>query len=193
MDAKSRDQSHKDTLTHAKVINWNDLNYPVCLKVIHYEPSELSGRVRVLSERCRFAWLLTIFFYILNTTSNVIQLWQLDVKPRRLLEGLLHFLIFVPITLMVFYRGYRSVAFDNTMLKGYLLQELPLTLFYGFCLKYDVLCYNGFDRFLAVKEISGWAVQSYFILAEEFFLLLVIIVRIRCMTNAISWRSRDAY
>ena len=193
MDAKSREQSHKDTLAHAKEIKWGDLNYPPCLKVIHYDPTELSGRVKLLSERCRSAWLLTIFFYLLNTASNSIQLWKLDVKPRRVLEGLLHMLIVIPITLMLFYRGYRSVAFDNTMLKSYLLQELPLILFFCFCLKYDVLCYNGFDRFLAVKDVSGWDIQSYIILAEEFFLLVMIIVRIRCMCFAISWRSRDAY
>ena len=50
MDAQSREQSHKDTIAHSKKINWEVNNFPPCLKIVHYDLSELSGKVRTFSQ-----------------------------------------------------------------------------------------------------------------------------------------------
>ena len=49
MDAKTREESHRDTLVHANKIKWELMNFPPGLRIVHYDLSELSGTVRHFS------------------------------------------------------------------------------------------------------------------------------------------------
>ena len=108
------------------------------------------------------------------------------------MESVLHAFIMIPICFMIFYRGYRAVAFDNTMFKTYLYTELPITLFYCFHMKYETLCYNGldkvWDKFSQPKTLSFWL-----IIVDNVFLALSIWMRLSCILMAIQWRTRDTY
>lgn len=144
------------------------------------------------TQRCLSAWYILCVFYLLNITSNTMQFVQDGETFVRILDSVLHSFILLPITFMVFYRGYRSVSYDNTMFKVYLYSELPILAFYCYHLKYQSLCYNGFDRLMVKYNQQKW-ITFGFIIAETFVLFLSIWQRFACVLMAINWRTRDTY
>lgn len=52
MDAKSREQSHRDTIALSNKIDWNNLNYPPLFRVVHYDSNELEGKIKTFSGVC---------------------------------------------------------------------------------------------------------------------------------------------
>ena len=98
----------------------------------------------------------------------------------------------VLICFMVFYRGYRSVAWDNTMFKQYLGCEIALTLFFCFNFKYETSSYNGLDRMLNLWR-AGNTKTVFFVIFEQAFLGLSIFMRLSCMYVALNWRVKDTY
>ena len=115
-----------------------------------------------------------------------------DTKEVKLLESLLHTMIMSMITFMVFYRGYRAVAFDNTMFKMYVYTELPVIIFYCYHFKYNSLCYNGLDLLVARAKQTATP-TLYLVIAENSLLLVVLWLRISCLITATAWRTRDTY
>ena len=115
-----------------------------------------------------------------------------DTTEVKLLVSILHMLVMSMIAFMVFYRGYRAVAFDNTMFKLYVYTELPVVLFYCYHFKYNSLCYNGLDL-LVTRAKQTVTATLYLIIAENSLLLIILWLRISCLITATAWRTRDTY
>lgn len=49
MEAENRFESHLDTIKTSDIINWEELNYPPYIKLIHYKPIELEGKIKKFS------------------------------------------------------------------------------------------------------------------------------------------------
>ena len=145
-----------------------------------------------ITQRCLNAFYFLVLFYILNIFSNTIQFIIDGDTYSRVLDSVLHSIILLPVTFMIFYRGYRSVAYDNTMFKVYLYSELPILVFYCYHLKYQSLCYNGIDRLVDKFNEQKW-MSFKFILAENLVLFCTIWLRFATTIQAINWRTRDTY
>lgn len=59
-----------------KKVDWNDFNYPVCLKVFHYTPEETPEVLRRTVSLLRVNHLLIIVACLLNFITNIVDTAQ---------------------------------------------------------------------------------------------------------------------
>mmetsp|Transcript_50109 Transcript_50109/g.92480 ORF Transcript_50109/g.92480 Transcript_50109/m.92480 type:complete len:218 (-) Transcript_50109:87-740(-) len=101
--AGSRGPGHSD-------INWHDFNYPPLLQLIHYDleelPSHLCGIVR-LQNAC---FVVTTVLCVVGVISTLIIMMITDADWKWLFQSLLHLVILPPVSLAIFYAGYRGLV-----------------------------------------------------------------------------------
>ncbi len=60
----------------AKKINWQDYNYPICLKIFHYDPEETPQHLRRKVGLLRLNHILIILSLIWNFINNIVDAAQ---------------------------------------------------------------------------------------------------------------------
>ena len=109
-------------------INWSAKNFPPGINIISYDLTELNGRIRIFCRKAWWACFSTALYFILNLVSSLCQFAHPHSSVWRLI-----FCLFINPSIMClsfynFYTGYRAVAYDNGLLKLFLVQEIPLSL-----------------------------------------------------------------
>lgn len=56
----------------SKKINWEDYNYPICLKIFHYDPTETPEHLRRKVAMLRINHMLIIIALLWNFISNIV-------------------------------------------------------------------------------------------------------------------------
>ena len=168
-------------------INWARLNFPPGLNQIHYNYNEQSGRIKKFSQKCYLAWFQMLLFFIFNFTSNLIQCCIGEAPIERLLQSILHSMIFIQLGFYVFYKGYRTVAYNFHYEKLYVKFELVLVFFYLYILTYDVICYNGLQRIILFIEGSKSITVLVIMIIEWLFQVSSQVMRIICLQSIKSW------
>jgi hypothetical protein len=100
-------------------IDWSDFNFPPLIRVIHFRLDELPPPYKGI---VRFFFIST--FIILpallafNILSNIIQAFY-SLPALRILFSILFTIIILPISVLLFYKGYRGVAAEKSGLLWY--------------------------------------------------------------------------
>lgn len=87
----------------------------------------------------------------------------------------------------VFYKGYRTVAYNFFFKASYVRMEIGFTVFFAYVLIYDVVCYDGLQRIVGFVEKGGlgWVVVG---MGVEWGVLGVSVgLRLGCIGSVLGW------
>eukprot|EP00400_MALV-I_sp_L67-5_P000372 gene372-57_t len=97
-------------------INWTDYNYPPCVNIIHYDKSELPSEITWLVRLQNLVFLGTAAVCTLNIVDTFIIIAAYPIKNGGLhvLYTFLNFILLNSLAFWIFYKGYSSVACQDT-------------------------------------------------------------------------------
>lgn len=160
-------------------IDWEDYNYPPGLKIIHFKPSELEDKQKIIVAHCMHAAFLGIpIFFVFNLIINVMGIF-IKIQGAgfyNVLYSIFHFLIGVPIAMGVFSKGYRSLAGISDERTWYKFGEGFMIIFVSLAFFFEMLCYHGLRDVLRMKNENG--VIFIFGIIEEVILLIEFAARL---------------
>jgi len=89
-------------------IQWENYNYPPCMKLIHYDLDEIEEPTRTYVQRLNISLVLTFFGCLLNLINNIV--WCImGIGGPRVVYSFFNILLFPPLGLYAFYKGFRSL------------------------------------------------------------------------------------
>ena len=142
--------------SNANAIKWDDFNYPPVLRIIHYSSEELPDPAKGLSKRIHASFLILVLTLLINLVNCIVQVAQ-GAEGIMIFYSVLNILIFTPLGMFTFYRGYRGLASDIYLLKFYKLVQGVLVILF---IIFSIIAAGAFNGWLRVKNRFG---------AEEYF------------------------
>ena len=146
---KNKDKSNEDVKKEVEDIerektedmpdlDWENKNFPPCKPYFHYDLSELHGRFRWFCQKAYWGFITTVVYFFFNLLSNVFQFCHKDSNWVRFLFVFITNPIVCVYSFINFYTGYKAVCYDNSLLKRYIILEIPLIIILttGFILNY---------------------------------------------------------
>ena len=95
--------------SHNSHIDWNDYNFPPCVKVVHFRLSDFHDNEKKVITKMYVSWILLAIVLSLNIVSTIVL--SATVLPGiDILYTFLNFIIGLAIGTYVFYCGYFGVA-----------------------------------------------------------------------------------
>lgn len=140
----------------SNAIKWDDFNYPPMINVIHYSSAELPENSRGIVRRIHCSFLILVIILFINLINCIVQAAQ-GGEGINIFYSVLNFLIFIPLSMYTFYRGYRGLASDTYLLKFYKILQGVL-----------VLCYIIFS-IIGSGAFNGWLRATNLLSEEKFF------------------------
>jgi len=100
-------------------IKWENFNYPPFIRLIHYDPDEIEDpATRSLVKKRNLTFILNLVVSVINFINAIAQV-AVGFTGLRILFSVLNILIFVPVTLFTFYKGYRGLVYNRRQLRYY--------------------------------------------------------------------------
>ena len=137
-------------------IKWENFNYPPLLNLIHYSSEELPDSIKRLVKCIHSSFLILILILIINVVNCIVQTSQ-DGEGINIFYSFLNILIFVPLALFTFYRGYKGLAADSYLLRFYKIAQIIL-----------ILCYLIFS-IISAGAFNGWVRAKHLMEKENYF------------------------
>lgn len=137
-------------------IKWDDFNYPPLIHLIHYSSDELPDSTRGLVRRIHASFVILVVILFINLINCIVQSAQ-GGEAINIFYSVLNILIFLPLGMFAFYRGYRGLASDEYLLKFYKIVQGILVVLY---IIFSIIAAGAFNGWLRVKDLFG---------KEEFF------------------------
>ncbi|CAD8117209.1 unnamed protein product [Paramecium sonneborni] len=126
-------------------IDWTDFNWPPIIKIFHFDLSELQDPYKSLVRLLYISYLLIFGTTCLNLLDSFIQA-GIGYPKIRILYGFLNIFIFNGIQMYIFYRGYKGLCADQSLLKWYKILHLIAAILWLIVSIIDALGWNGFVR-----------------------------------------------
>ena len=142
-------------------IEWADYNYPPCLSLVHYDPSDLSHEsLKSVVLLMNKVFIITVIVSLLNLVDTMIEapLYP-DAKWSWILYSGLNLLVIPPLAFYVFFTGYKGLALnDSSLLSRYsIIGTLQAVLYFLFTITpFGAL--NGLLSFAMYNVGWYWAV-----------------------------------
>ena len=160
-------------------IRWENFNYPPLLKIVHYDLSELEpphkGVVRLLN----ITFILTFVVSIINFINSIAQT-AVGFTGLRILYSILNLVIFIPISLFAFYKGYRGLVFNKRELKFYYVAQVLLAIAYFIFSIISGGNYNGWIRVSSLFH-QHYIFQGILGVVESIIYLINSLLMVYCM------------
>lgn len=154
-------------------IDWEDYNYPPGLKIMHFKPSELEDKSKIMVAHCMHVAFIGIpIFYLFNLSINLAGIFMKieGASFYHALYSIFHFMIGVPLAMGVFSKGYRSLAGISDERTWYKFGEGFMIIFVLLAFFFEMLCYHGLQDVLRMRKENG--VIFIFGLIEQSILLI---------------------
>ena len=185
----SQVSSMKSSLkSQPNAIKWDDFNYPPILRVIHYSSAELQEPARSFSRRIHGSFLLLVLILFINLINCIVQTAQ-GGEGIMIFYSVLNILIFVPLGMFTFYRGYRGLASDTYLLKFYKIVQGVLAVLY---IVFSIIAAGAFNGWLRVKDLFGK--EEYFpgvlSIIEAALYSIDAIIAISCIISVMNYREK---
>ena len=139
------------------------------LKLIHYDINELEDPQKAVVKKVHWALRIIAILCVLNLINNIAQ--AIGGEPGiRILYSVLNILLFPPVALYSFYKGYRGLTFDTANLKMYKITQLVLMILY---LVFSIIPSGAFNGWIRVSQLfsDGLIFQGILSLLESFLYL----------------------
>jgi len=147
-------------------IKWDNFNYPPLIKLIHYDPNEIEDlATRSLVKKINLTFVLNLVVSLINFLNSIAQV-AVGFTGLRILFSVLNILIFVPVTLFTFYKGYRGLVYDRRQLRYYYVGQFACAVVF---LIFSIISggnYNGWTR-LGVLFDNGHVFQGLLAIVES--------------------------
>lgn len=185
----SQMNSMKSSLkSQSNTIKWDDFNYPPLLHLIHYSSAELPDPARGLVRRIHCSFLILVLILIINLVNCIVQSAQ-GGEGINIFYSVLNILIFVPLGMFTFYRGYRGLAFEEYLLKFYKIVQGILVILY---LIFSIIAAGAFNGWLRAKDLFGK--EEYFpgalSIIESALYDINAILATTCILSVMNYRGR---
>ncbi|GBE62379.1 SCAMP family protein, putative [Babesia ovata] len=161
-DTASEENNENGEANQVQSIDWNDLNYPWGLNLVHYNRNELEDASAKVSRISHIGTFLVYGTLLLNLVDVMI-LASMGAYPMRILYSFFDIILLAPVVCANFYLTFVTLATKN---KSYLAFCTGAHIL--MCLLYLTLAIvgegpiNGFTKFTHLKsEIAGCAGRSY--------------------------------
>ena len=169
-------------------IKWDDFNYPPLLRVIHYSSAELQEPARTLARRIHCSFLILVVILFINLINCIVQVAQ-GAEGIMIFYSVLNILIFVPLGMFAFYRGYRGLASDIYLLKFYkIVQGILVVLFIIF----SIIAAGAFNGWIRVKDLICKEVYFPAVLSiiESILYSIDALLGISCIISVSNYREK---
>jgi len=171
-------------------IKWDDFNYPPLLRVIHYSSEELQEPARNISKRIHASFLILVLILFINVINCIVQTAQ-GGEGIMIFYSVLNILIFVPLGMFTFYRGYRGLANDIYLLKFYKIVQAILVILY---IVFSIIAAGAFNGWIRVKTLLGS--QEYFpgilSIIESALYSINALLAISCIISVHNYREKGS-
>lgn len=137
-------------------IKWESFNYPPLLNLIHYSSEELPDSIKGLVKCIHSSFLILIVIFLINVVNCIVQTSQ-GGEGINIFYSFLNILIFVPLALFTFYRGYKGLASDSYLLRFYKIAQIVLILCYFI---FSIISAGAFNGWVRAKNLMGK--ENYF-------------------------------
>ncbi len=183
----TRNQTSRTTTANAN-IKWENFNYPPFIKLIHYDPNEIEDlEIRSLIKKINLTFVLNLVVSLINFINSIAQV-AVGFTGLRILFSVLNILIFVPLTLFTFYKGYRGLVYDRKQLRYYYVGQFACCVVFFIFSIISGGNYNGWTR-LGVLFENGHIFQGLLAIVESLIYLFNSLLCAYCMFKV--YRSKD--
>lgn len=150
-------------------IQWENFNFPPCLKLIHYDLNEIEEPEKAYTKKLYFSLLLLFAWNLFNMLVNIIVVSSGKGDGKRIFYSIFMFILFQPLSLWVFYKGYRSLVDPISPRSHYFYGQgfLLFILFLGLIL--NAYAFNGL---MMLFSLGGKAFAIIFVLLEVILVTL---------------------
>lgn len=168
-------------------IDWTDFNFPPLIRVIHFRLNELPSPYK---ETVRLFFIST--FIVLpallayNTLINIIQSFY-GLQALRILYSVLFAIISLPISILLFYKGYRGVAAEKSGLLWYKIVGCFLCVIWFLWFLLDFINFNGIIRMAKLFK-NGYAFPGFLSLVEWILVGLYLAANIFLLVRIFLWK-----
>ncbi|KAL4450775.1 hypothetical protein ABPG74_011617 [Tetrahymena malaccensis] len=165
-ESQNSPQVSKESIKQLQ-IDWEDFNYPPYLNLFHYNMKEIKDeQERKVVTYISASFYLSLFSLAINFTNAIACTIGGDDQGRIIFYSFLHFTIFSPISLYVFYHGYKSVVSDKTQIQNYLWEQLFCAICYFI---FSIVKGGAFDGFIKASYLfnANLRFQAILSLAES--------------------------
>ena len=168
-------------------IHWSIKNFPPGLNIIAYDLSELSGRIRKFCRKAYWAVFSTAIYFLINLVSSLCQFAHPNASVWRLVFCLLMNPCIICWSFYNFWIGYRAVAYDNNLLRIFLLQEIPLAVLMLSAWIFDYLSFDGLMYAIDLWSNGIIFVSTFIVPFELVTLGLGLTMRALTIWDAYNW------
>lgn len=131
--------------SHNSHIDWNDYNFPPCVKVVHFRLSDFHDNEKKVITKMYVTWLLALIVLSYNIISTI-ALSATILPGINILYAFLNWILGMPLATYVFYCGYFGVArSESGNITKYKIGGIILILL---CILFSILPFGS---------INGWA------------------------------------
>lgn len=169
-------------------IKWENFNYPPFIRLIHYDPNEIEDlATRSLIKKINLTFILNLVVSLLNFINSIAQV-AVGFSGLKILFSVLNILIFVPVTLFTFYKGYRGLVYDRRQLRYYYIGHFVCAVAFFIFSIVSGGNYNGWTR-LSVLFGDKHIFQGLLAIAESIIYLINSALCAYCLFKV--YRSKD--
>lgn len=133
-------------------INWDYYNYPPLCHLIHYDLNELQGRQRSIVRKMNWSLKILLIILILNFINSIAITIGDSSAGIRILYSFLNMVIFPPVALFSFYRGYRAICFDRSYILLYYITQGILAILY---FVFSIISAGAFNGWIQTGHLFG--------------------------------------
>ena len=151
-------------------IEWEDFNFPPLFRLVHFSLAELPPDYKRVVRMI----FLSFVFLIANQTLNLINQIAQVVEGEegiRIFYAFLNIFIYLPVGMFTFYRGYKGLCADKSLLLIYKILQLALAVNY---ILFAILDSGASTGFVRVKDLldMGWDFSGGLGVVESILYLL---------------------
>jgi hypothetical protein len=169
-----------------KEIDWNDFNYPPCIRLFHFRVSEVPQEHRATVMVLLACHLLLLVISLLDLVSNIVQA-AMNLGKIRVLYSFLFILIFNPLQTFIFHRGYEGLCREYSKLKLYkIMQPIVIILWVVF----SIVAFLGFNGYIRAANLFGVKAPAPAVLCIIESILLDIVAALSCFSLLKAFRHK---
>lgn len=146
-------------------IKWENFNYPPFLKLIHYDPTELADPEKTVIINLNRTFLITILVSIINFINCIAQT-AAGLGGIRILYSILNMVLFWPVSLFAFYKGYRGLVYNRSDFRLYWPTHFLLACAFVILSIVHAGNYNGWVRMAELFD-EGYVFQGLLSIVES--------------------------
>lgn len=152
-----------DSQSKTQPIKWNEYNFPPLCKLVHFRLDELPYPHKAFVRLLFISFMLLPVILVINLVINILET-AYGKNGFRILYSVLFSLILIPLEFFTFFKGYRGVAADLSVLRWYKILRVALIFVYIFYSILDVLGSNGIIQTVNLfkEELNVVAALSIF-------------------------------